>query len=355
MTDVDVKEMKVALAELNKREVPMRRRWAKPVLPAESDAELRELFEDDPRLAKLHALLTRRHHERRVAFRAARVEQAAQAEDEDPAAAAKIADAFEAERTALQLLAQEPRVQTFVTLDKPLFIEQLPIADLSQFPDHHIEPFNSWFKVNIATNSGPRHKGGTSFVGYYLWENPSDHYAVGTATATMTLNGTASLGAAPGGLLRGDYAGLVIETSLKARRWTGWGTDSAGNSLDGTTYPVDATKQVVFWFCYGGDWEIGPWCGGDPWYGEPYGPNVLPKPLNPFNHLTVPTIAIPARASIVFELGLLIDWRFSNEFGFPFPGEDPPEEYDFRDELIVDLASKEHMARCGAVLLDLQT
>lgn len=334
MATVDVEQMKAALISMYEREAAIRPRVAQPIraaAPGGRDADLRSLLESDPSLAKLAALLTRHRDERRDALKAARAEQLAQAQIDSAAAAAKIADAIEAERTALRLLAQ-PSAQTYVTLDTPLFILQVPQQDFRQFKDDHIEAFNSWVKVDIDTSSGP---GDTTFVAYYLWENPSDQYAVGTAGTSMMLNGMAAAWGSPG-KLDGNWAGLYVAVSLTPIRWTGWGTDSAGNSLDGTPYPLKANREIISWLCYGGDWFS----------------SASPKsmPLDSFNWLSIPMIAIPARAVIVFELGLRIDWGFVENRDGPAP----EEEDQIDDGVIVDLASKEHMARYGSVVLNLQ-
>jgi hypothetical protein len=345
MAAVDVKEMQSALVELREREAAMRHprvaQQMRGAEPAESEAELRALLESDPGLAKLGALLTRRLVGRRATLKATQAVQRAQAESDH--AAAKIAAAVEAERNALQLLAK-PAAEPYVTLTKPMFILQLPQAQFSQFKDQHIEPFNSWFKVDLETDTGgvgpERTIGGglTSFVAYYLWENPSDQYAIGSVTSSMTLNGSASAWGSSG-KFSGNWALLYIEVSLTPICWTGWGTDPAGNSLDGTTYPLVATKEIVSWRCYGGDWFSSP--------------SPQSMPLNPFNRLSIPIIAIPGGAVTGFELSLLIDWGFRADWG---DGRfSAVEEDEIDDGIIVDLASDEHRACCNAVVLDLSS
>jgi hypothetical protein len=359
VADVDVEQMKAALVERYKREEAMRPRAAQRLRAAasgesqaaafeRSNAELRSMLEGDPHLSKLGALLTRRLDGR---LKAAKAEQRAQAETDDTATAAKIAEAIEAERTALGLLAQQPSAETYVTLTKPDSIMQLPQGDFRnldggrQFKGQHIEPFNSWFRAAVVTNRGgegaERIYGGgkTKFVAYYQWENPTDHYAIGSATSNMTLMGRASAWGSPG-FYSGNWALLYIEVTLTPIRWSGWGTDAGGNSLDRTTYPLEAKQKIVQWKCYGGDWFSDPSPQED-------------KSLNPFNRLTVPIIAIPGRASIVFELGLLVDWGFVADWGDGGTGS--ALEWEIDDAIEVDLASGERKAWCGAVLLDLKS
>ena len=154
MADVDTEGMKSTLAELSRRASAGSRvrRPPRDQPPPKSEVELRSLLESDPSVAKLASVLTQRLAERVAAQKVAQAEQRAQAEI-DNATTAKIADAIEAERAALELLAQS-NAETFVTLTKPLFIAQLPQTEYGQFNDQHIEPFNSWFKVDINDSSG---------------------------------------------------------------------------------------------------------------------------------------------------------------------------------------------------------
>lgn len=345
MADVDTEGMKSTLAELSRRASAGSRvrRPPRDQPPPKSEVELRSLLESDPSVAKLASVLTQRLAERVAAQKVAQAEQRAQAEI-DNATTAKIADAIEAERAALELLAQS-NAETFVTLTKPLFIAQLPQTEYGQFKDQHIEPFNSWFKVDINDSSGgtglEHHLTGanTSFVAYYLWENPSDQYAFGSVKSNMVLRGWAAANGSPGKLY-GNWADLYITVGLTPIRWTGWGADAAGNSLDGTPYPLAATKEIVNWQCYGGDWFSSD-------SGHPNG-----VPLNPSNPLSIPTIAIPGRAVTVFELSLYIDWGFHADWGGGY--QSAVQEPEIDDAVIVDLYSGEHQVWCGAVVLDLR-
>ncbi len=70
-----------------------------------------------------------------------------------------------------------------VTLDKPFLIWATPRSNI--ISDSSIEPFNSWAKIRIDRSSSGAEK--LSF--YFMWDNPSDFFALINASTFMSATG----------------------------------------------------------------------------------------------------------------------------------------------------------------------
>jgi hypothetical protein len=195
MAEIDVEEVKAALIRVAGSSV------AGQPHPAPSGRQFDREFQDELRVLmgdrEFRAYtepLERFRVAQHKAMMATLADRRARADGRGVATAVTIADAIASERLAAGLLAQ-PQTSTFAILDTPFLIWQIPrpddwlfhvvwpddrdpnprvTPDIS-FKDSHIEPFNSWFRVYVEGNSGPY---ATSYVTYYMWENPSDSYAL---------------------------------------------------------------------------------------------------------------------------------------------------------------------------------
>jgi hypothetical protein len=205
---------------------------------------------------------------------------------------------IEARRKALGLLRQ-PFVSSFITLDKPFLIWQLPHPELDIFIDSRIESMNSSIRILINTNSG---SDDTRFVFYYLWANESEYAAVINAASSLVLNGACEADAAPG-IFSGDSADLNMNASLTAMRWSGWGTDPVtGASNDQTVYPdYQQTQRQTIAALHAH--------GGHIFGGQ--GVDTRSFTFEPFD-LSEKLIIVPGRAVTVFEITLQLSYSFDD-------------------------------------------
>ncbi len=146
--DIDeLAKIKAGLTELNRREEPARRHTIRPDhRPAPERAELAKLeslLTADQSFGKVGEILARRNVERHKAQVALQEHLLGEAQKTQAVGEASLAAAVAARGHALELLAQ-PFTSSFVTLDKPFLIWELPHPNLDIFRDSSIEPFASW-------------------------------------------------------------------------------------------------------------------------------------------------------------------------------------------------------------------
>ncbi len=335
----ELAQIKTALAELNEREARAHRRALtpdhRPASPQSEPAELQALLSADPDLGKFGEILTRYRDRRGKALRAQQAQVRSEAQGSQAADAAALAEGVAARRHALGLLAQ-PFTSSYVTLEEPFLIWELPHPDLSIFRDSGIEPLGSWVKVLLETSSGP---GYTDFRFYFLWENPSDYYAVANVSSSLVLYGAADAFGS-WGFLSGNTANLEVAAYLSVVRWSGWGDDpSTGQSNDQTQYPIydyqSANKSIVSFNAYGGD------------FFNDGKPESTPFPPEMYD-VNARLIAIPGGAVTLFEVGLTVGWSFAH-------GGENVEEED--QSITLDLAYDKlgYIARCPMVELEILT
>jgi hypothetical protein len=307
MTVEQLMQIKTSVAEFAKREAVTPRRQVRPddrPRPARNaQSQLQSLLSSDPNLGKLAEILTLGRDEQRKALLELQKEMRSQAQKWQPAAAASLDAAIAARRHAVGLLA-EPFLSTYVPLEEPFLIWELPHPELNIWRDDQIIPGGSWVKLILETNSSPGGQNGTDFRFYFLWENPSDYYAVANVSSSLALNGQA-VAWGNGGILSGDTASLYVNTYLSVIRWSGWGNDPiTGQPEDQTPYPVydyqDTTKSVVAFDAYGGDW-----------FHDAEPKSATFDPQMPYD-VSAELIAIPGGAVTLFEVGLTISWWFHN-------------------------------------------
>lgn len=242
-----------------------------------------------------------------------------------------------AKRRALAMLAQ-PFTSTYVTLGEPFFISELP-PNLDVFGDWLINPFNSWAKINLNKTASPGGPSDIDCIFYFLWENPSEYYAVVNVSSSLALYGQAGAQGAQG-ILSGNRAALDVNEYLSIIRWSGWGTDpDTGQSVDQSPYPIldqSATNSIVTFDAYGGDI-----------FHDPEPGSILFDPRMPYD-VAARLIAIPGRAVSIFAVDLNARWWFH----------DGAETVDDDSQLIyLDLAAEPpgYLVRCPMVDLEVLT
>jgi hypothetical protein len=237
-------------------------------LLAEDQKALRTAFDKDG------AATARRNHATSAAFRSG------------------MAARFE----ALKLL-RAPFVSSFLTLDKPFLIWQLPHPQLDIFTDSRIESNNSSVRVLVSKNDGSN---STRFVFFFLWRNESDFFAVANVGSSLVINGRCLI-FANDGIVFPDTATLNIAASLSLVRWFGWGTDPVtGQSNDQTLHPnfqSTQRQQVVFFSVEGGNiLSLGDF------EGRSFSFEAFP--------LSHSLFVIPGGASVIFQVALELSYDF---------------------------------------------
>jgi hypothetical protein len=237
---------------------------------------------------------------------------------ETQAAAAAATAGISARRRALSMLDGVINPDWYyVTLDAFLSNEQ-PGAALGLVQENGTSFMKIYFDSHH--NDSVSLEGGAATQFYFAWKNPSDSYVVASASSALSLNGYAYAAAS-----NGNFAQLGLTAYLDAWRFSGWGTDNSTG--DGTQYPIygDVEKfpadLITCLDCANGF----PATMTVPFYAD--APFVLTT--------GGPQIAIPGGASLIFEVGLIINWQFfTNTFAYQTT-EDQPQE------VRVDLANDE--------------
>ena len=275
---------------------------------------------------KLDRLAAKSRAERRKLIDAAKSESAKLSS----AAGAAFRAGMAYRRQALQLLST-PFMPTFVNLDTPFLVWELPNPQTNVWIDTHVEPFNNFVKFEIITRSGAA---GTTFVFYFIWTNDSDFAVVLNVNTWLILNGICQV-LADSGILHGHTNYLTLTANLVIMRWSGWGTDPVtGASNDQTPYPFTQPTQTQIVAQLSQN-------GGD-WFDDPSGNNEQSFDFQPFQ-LGADLIVIPAHATTLFEVSLYT--QYSIEDGDDF------------DYVAVDFAQDKFSRRliCPSVELELLT
>jgi hypothetical protein len=233
---------------------------------------------------------------------------------------------------AWQILSR-PFLSTFIALDQPFLIWELPNPETNVWIDTHVEPLNSFVKFEVITKSGAD---STSFVFYFIWTNASDFAAVINVDTSLVLSGLCQV-LADGGVLRGHTNSITLQANLQLVRWFGWGVDPVtGASNDQTPFPFPQSTQsqkIAQLSQYGGDW-----------FDDPSGDNERTFVFQPFA-LSCDLVPIPPRASMLFEVSLMSS--YGTEDGGGGDG----------DRIAIDFAQDKFARRliCPALQIELLT
>jgi hypothetical protein len=220
-----------------------------------------------------------------------------------------------------------PFTSSFITLDKPFLIWQLPFLE-PIFIEPHIESMHNSFKLLVNVIDG---SDSTRFIFFFLWENESDFFAVANVGTSLVINGGCSVQAVPG-IFSGDTATLSLAASLVLMRWSGWGTDPVtGASNDQTpdsNFQQTQRQQVASLEAHGGHiFESADF--------KSQSFSFQPFPLR--HNLFV----IPGKAVVIFEVTLELFYNFDGGG-------------DIQDSVIVDFSTNGNVV-CPNVELEILT
>ncbi len=331
MTQINIDEVKRVSAELSTHRLPQIEIPRTSAALTKNRADIQKLLKsyfDKTGLAvdKLNKLTATRQTERRKLF----ATQVAERAKNLHGAEIGFRQAMENRREALQVLSR-PFQSTFVILDKPFLIWELPHPE-DIFQDQHYESLNSSIKISADKHAGGEI--GTLFTFYFQWRNDSQFTAVVNVRTSLVLNGICEVISGPG-IFSGHHNALFLTGILALIRWIGWGTDpTTGASNDQTDFPLPQPTQIL---------NV---ASLDAQGGGLFGDSDMKEQefnFQPFG-LSCDQIAIPAGATIVFEVSLLVQWGI----------EDPGGDFD---DVIIDFAFDKlgHRVICPLVALELLT
>jgi hypothetical protein len=328
MTQIDLNEVKRISSEIARHRFPPLPKPSPALIKDQAAIEnlLKSHFSDTGlAVAQLNKLRASLQVERRKLF----AEQAAERAKTLPTAETELRQAMLYRREAAQLLSV-PFQPTFISLDKPFLIWELPHPELDIFVDQHVESMNNFIKINAHKHSGGD---STTFTFYFLWTNPSDFAAVANVDTSLILNGVCEV-IADTGIFSGHHNYLYLSSYLLLMRWNGWGTDPVtGKSNDQTPYPF---PQGTLYQSMAALDVTGGGLFGDPGIAE-----------QEFNFQSFPfnaeLIVLPAGATMLFEVSLLLQYNIEDGGDF--------------DDVIFDFASDNFGRRilCPQVSLELLT
>jgi hypothetical protein len=303
MPQIDKEEVKrvfgaVNALYLNKR---LRPPTSKILLDNQKEAqrELRDYFaKTGLSSSKLDKLATNRDTERRKLMDA----HIASTLPDSAANGATFRQGMAYQQQALQILAN-PFESTYLLLEEPFLIWQYPNTDQSTWVDTNYESLNSFVKFLVNTNGG-----GTAyqFVFYFIWLNQSNYAAVFNVDTSIVLNGLCQVFATHGAVTY-VHNSASLAANLTLMRWGGWGIDpTTGKSNDQTVFPYTQQSQYT-------DIAYIDQNGGD-WFHPPHGNDTQAFTYQPFS-MSCDLIPVPAGASMLFEVALLVEYAFEHGGG----------------------------------------
>jgi hypothetical protein len=327
MTNIDKSELKRIIAAIKNRQVPTApeaREFKRPPVSAKRrtaanmvESVLTKAGLDTSKVSKLLA-------EDQKALRTAFDKDSAAAAKRSRATSAAFHSGMAARLEALKVL-RAPFISSFLTLDRPFLIWQLPHPQLDIFTDSRIESNSSSVRVLVNKNDGSN---STRFVFFFLWRNESDAVAVANVGSSLVLNGRC-LVFANDGIIFPDTATLNIAASLSLVRWFGWGTDPVtGQSNDQTLHPnfqSTQRQQVVSFSVEGGNI-----LGLGEFEGRSFSVEAFP--------LSHSLFVIPGGASVIFQVALELSYGF-----------------DGGGNVFVDFSEGSHAVLCPNVELEILT
>ena len=208
----------------------------------------------------------------------------------DPAIQASYQESLILRRAASAIQALPLAPPTVVTLDKPIVIwETQPHIESNVFIDAEYTPGDAGlrFMVDDAQDSHSR-----TFIFYYLWQNPSEFYAVVNVSTSLLFTGVCTA-TSNTGFFSGDLSTISMGCSLGLIRNGGWGVDPISNTpANGTPYPgyqQTLNAPITSLSAQGGG------LFGDPGFAQ------QEFALTPFD-LSFVNMVIPGGASTLFEV-----------------------------------------------------
>ena len=291
MQPIDIEEVKRVSGKLG-RQNPTQVPLTSPAL-GKSQRGIQELLRSQLAqsgfpIDKLNKLTTAVREEQRKLFEARLAETAKNLAADKITLRRELENLSQAER-----LLVGPSQTHLVTLDEPFLIWQYPHPQ-DIFIDSGMAPHNSFIKINVDVHSGDEDL--THFVFHFLWTNPSTFPVVVKARTSLIFNGFCTA-EADTGLIAGDQTYLDLSASHRMWRWSGWGND-----------PVTGDQTLIWDFFEHGLANFNVW-GGWPW--ENVGFDSKGFVFQPFS-LNANPIAVPALATIMYQVAVGLDWGFIN-------------------------------------------
>ena len=191
-------------------------------------------------------------------------------------------------RKARTLLSPQTQA-SIIRVEEP--VEVAPLGNQRPIDfSSHIEPLNSFARLNIDTGSDSGHDD-VSVVFFFVWQNPNPSTAVIDALTMLRFNGSCRV-EADSGFWGGPTNQYAITAHLALIRGAGWGTDANGNPLDGTSVPVfmgTTSQDVSSKTVTGGGLFDPPSIDGEDLHGRPVG-------------LDAEQIIVPGSAFVIFQV-----------------------------------------------------
>ena len=293
MQPIDIEEVKRVSGKLG-RQNPTQVPLTSPAL-GKSQRGIQELLRSQLAqsgfpIDKLNKLTTAVREEQRKLFEARLAETAKNLAADKITLRRELENLSQAER-----LLVGPSQTHLVTLDEPFLIWQYPHPQLDIFIDSGRVPNNSFIKIKVYVHSkDPSPE--TRFVFHFLWTNPSTFPVVVKARTSLIFNGFCTA-EADTGFIAGDQTYLDLSASHRMWRWSGWGND-----------PVTGDQTLIWDFFEHGLANFNVW-GGWPW--ENVGFDSKGFVFQPFS-LNANPIAVPALATIMYQVAVGLDWGFIN-------------------------------------------
>lgn len=252
--------------------------------------------------------------------------------------------AIELGHKALEHLGNQPPaigsgLSSLISLTTPFLIWEWPHPNPDQLKDSHIESLKSWAKilVDVPAYAFDDDQGSDSkeFSFYFLWENNGDGLAVAKVFSVLSLTGSCEAWA-NAGVFSGDTMGLSIQASLYPITY--WLPLSPGGTLNNLRVLGDPLQSqtvldlsVTGGHLFGSAADSGPQVFSATSVGLSFGSGAFGG------------IAIPGRATALFEVSLKISWSWD---GNTLP-----------DEIVADFADDtlQHRVECPIVVLQLLT
>lgn len=121
---------------------------------------------------------------------------------------------IESKRKTMKHLVENgtPNVTAYKLVDKPFLIWQTQGIN---FPETHIEPGNSWAKFKYISDKSSIEQ----LTFYFLWENPSDKFAVINVDAYHVLSGFCSVVDGRSLISGGESSSLFMQSRLNILEW----------------------------------------------------------------------------------------------------------------------------------------
>lgn len=210
----------------------------------------------------------------------------------DPAAQAAYQESLILRRAANAIRALPLAPSTTVTLDKPIVIWQTqPHIETDVFIGAEYTPGDAGLLFNVEDVQDAHFR---TFVFYYLWENPSEFYAVVNVSTSLLFTGVCTA-TSNTGFFSGDTSTVDMTCFLSLIRNGGWPNDpGSSTTADGTPYPGYAS--TAFASVVGLD-AVGGGLFGDPGFQQ------QEFSVTPFD-LSFPQMVIPGGASVLFEVSV---------------------------------------------------